>query len=38
MCIPGLPEHPAAEKIRVDSSGKITGLFQAISCPGARAI
>ena len=27
MTMPGLPKHPAAEKIDVDESGKITGLF-----------
>lgn len=27
MTMPGLPKHPAAEKIDVDSDGKITGLF-----------
>ena len=25
--MPGLPKHPAAEKIDIDSNGKITGLF-----------
>ncbi|MDD5922844.1 MAG: formate--tetrahydrofolate ligase [Eubacteriales bacterium] len=27
MTMPGLPKHPAAEKIDVDSTGKISGLF-----------
>jgi formate--tetrahydrofolate ligase len=27
MTMPGLPVHPAAEKIDVDENGKITGLF-----------
>ena len=27
MTMPGLPKVPAAEKIDVDSEGKITGLF-----------
>ena len=27
MTMPGLPAHPAAEKIDVDENGKITGLF-----------
>ena len=27
MTMPGLPKVPAAEKIDVDESGKITGLF-----------
>ena len=27
MTMPGLPKVPAAEKIDVDDSGKITGLF-----------
>jgi formate--tetrahydrofolate ligase len=27
MTMPGLPPVPAAEKIDVDSSGKISGLF-----------
>lgn len=27
MTMPGLPTHPAAEKIDVDENGKITGLF-----------
>ena len=27
MTMPGLPKHPAAEKIDVDENGKITGLF-----------
>lgn len=27
MRMPGLPKHPAAEKIDVDADGKITGLF-----------
>ena len=27
MTMPGLPKVPAAEKIDVDASGKITGLF-----------
>ena len=27
MTMPGLPKVPAAEKIDVDSNGKITGLF-----------
>ncbi|MCM1543986.1 MAG: formate--tetrahydrofolate ligase [Ruminococcus sp.] len=27
MTMPGLPKHPAAERIDVDDSGKITGLF-----------
>ena len=27
MTMPGLPKVPAAEKIDIDSSGKITGLF-----------
>ena len=27
MTMPGLPKRPAAEKIDVDSSGRITGLF-----------
>ena len=27
MTMPGLPRHPAAERIDVDASGSITGLF-----------
>lgn len=27
MTMPGLPKHPAAEKIDIDCNGKITGLF-----------
>ena len=27
MTMPGLPKHPAAEKIDVDDEGNITGLF-----------
>lgn len=27
LTMPGLPKHPAAEQIKVDSTGKITGLF-----------
>ena len=27
LAMPGLPKVPAAEKIDVDSDGKITGLF-----------
>jgi len=27
MTMPGLPAHPAAETIDVDSSGRISGLF-----------
>jgi len=27
MTMPGLPKVPAAEKISVDNTGKITGLF-----------
>lgn len=27
MTMPGLPKHPAAEKIDVDEDGKIIGLF-----------
>ena len=27
MTMPGLPKHPAAESIDVDSDGTITGLF-----------
>ncbi|HAE45606.1 MAG TPA: formate--tetrahydrofolate ligase, partial [Lachnospiraceae bacterium] len=27
MTMPGLPKHPAAEKIDIDINGKITGLF-----------
>ena len=27
MTMPGLPKVPAAERINVDSTGKITGLF-----------
>jgi formate--tetrahydrofolate ligase len=27
MTMPGLPKHPAAERIDIDKDGKITGLF-----------
>ena len=27
MTMPGLPKHPAAEKMDIDINGKITGLF-----------
>jgi formate--tetrahydrofolate ligase len=27
MRMPGLPEHPAAEKIHIDGAGEIAGLF-----------
>ncbi|NPV79139.1 MAG: formate--tetrahydrofolate ligase [Firmicutes bacterium] len=27
MTMPGLPEHPAAERVDIDDSGRITGLF-----------
>ncbi len=27
MTMPGLPKHPAAERIDIDENGKITGLF-----------
>lgn len=27
MTMPGLPKHPAAERIDVDETGRITGLF-----------
>ena len=27
MTMPGLPRHPAAERIDVDDDGRITGLF-----------
>ena len=27
MTMPGLPKHPAAERIDVDENGKISGLF-----------
>ena len=27
MTMPGLPKRPAAEKIDIDTSGKISGLF-----------
>jgi len=27
MTLPGLPKKPAAEKIDIDATGRITGLF-----------
>jgi formyltetrahydrofolate synthetase len=27
VCMPGLPEEPASERIDIDSDGNITGLF-----------